>query len=113
MDQSPATNKANDGRWAKGTSGNQSCRPAGSRNKGTQALQEMLEGEAERITRKAIDLAVEGDLTAIRLCLERLGPVRKDRPVTIDLPPIQTVQQVSIAMETVSKAISEGQITPV
>jgi hypothetical protein len=82
----------NKGRWAKGTSGNQSGRPAGSRNKATEALQQMLEGEAERITRKAIDLALGGDLTAIRLCMERLLPPRKDRPVQIDLPPIETVE---------------------
>ena len=72
----------------------------------------MLEGEAERITRKAIDLAREGDLTAIRLCLERLLPPRKDRPVQVDLPPIETVADVALAMGTVSRAISEGQITP-
>jgi hypothetical protein len=104
--------KTNQGRWAKGTSGNQAGRPAGSRNKATEALQQLLEGEAERITRKAIDLALDGDLTAIRLCMERLLPPRKDRPVQVDLPPIETVGQVSLAMATVSRAISEGQITP-
>ena len=72
----------------------------------------MLEGEAEQITRKAIDLALAGDLTAIRLCMERLLPPRKDRPVQLDLPPIGTVGQVSLAMAAVSRAISEGQITP-
>ena len=102
----------NNGRWARGASGNPAGRPAGSRNKATQALQQMLEGEAERITRKAIDLALAGDLTAIRLCMERLLPPRKDRPVQIDLPPIETVGQVSLAMAAVSRAISEGQITP-
>ena len=72
----------------------------------------MLEGEAEEITRKAIDLALAGDLTAIRLCMERLLPPRKDRPVQLDLPPVVTVGQVSLAMAAVSRAISEGQITP-
>ena len=84
--------RTNQGRREKGTSGNQSGRPAGSQNKTTQALQQLLEGEAERITRKAIDLALAGDLSAIRLCRERLLPPRKDRPVQVDLPPIQTVE---------------------
>jgi hypothetical protein len=39
----------------------------------------MLEGEAEVITPKAIELAKAGDLTALRLCLDRLLPVRRDR----------------------------------
>jgi hypothetical protein len=112
MSNSLKAKKTKDGRWAKGTSGNRSGRPPGSRNKATQALQEMLEGEAEQITRKAIELAKAGDLLAIRLCMERLLPPRKDRPVQIDLPPIETLGQVSAAMATVSRAIGEGQITP-
>ena len=60
----------------------------------------MLEGEAERITRKVIDLALAGDLTAIRLCMERLLPPRKDRSIELDLPPIETVDQVSTAMKS-------------
>jgi hypothetical protein len=44
--------------------------------------------------------------------MERLLPPPKDRPVEIDLPPVQTVGQVSAALATVSRAISEGQITP-
>ena len=106
------TTNTDNGRWSKGTSGNPAGRPAGSRNKATQALQQMLEGEAEQITRKAIDLALAGDLTAIRLCMERLLPPRKDRPVQLDLPPIETVGQISLAMAAVSRAISEGEITP-
>ena len=100
------------GCWAKGTSGNQSGRPAGSRNKATVVLEQMLEGEAQRLTRKVIDLALGGDLTALRLCMERLVPPRKDRPIHLDLPPIQTVQQISMAMTSIAAAISEGQITP-
>ena len=75
-------------------------------------LEQMLEGEAQRLTRKVIDLALGGDLTALRLCMERLVPPRKDRPIHLDLPPIQTVQQISMAMTSIAAAISEGQITP-
>jgi hypothetical protein len=38
-----------------------------------------LDGEAEALTRKAIERALEGDTTALRLCLDRLLPPRKDR----------------------------------
>jgi hypothetical protein len=40
----------------------QSVRAPGSRNKVTLLIEELLEGEAEQLTRKAIDLALEGDL---------------------------------------------------
>jgi hypothetical protein len=75
-----SSKKTTEGRWAKDTSGNRSGRPAGSKNKSTDLLRQMLEGEAEDITRKAIDLALAGDLPAIRLFMERLLPPRKDGP---------------------------------
>jgi hypothetical protein len=46
----------------------------------------LLEGEAKALTRKAIELGLAGDTTALRLCLERLVPPRKDRPISLDLP---------------------------
>ena len=42
-------------------------RPEGSRNKATLAAQTLLDGEAEALTRKVIDLALSGDITALRL----------------------------------------------
>jgi Family of unknown function (DUF5681) len=63
-----------------GTSGNPAGRPRGSRNKTTMAAEALLDGEAEGITRKAIEKALEGDMGALRLCLERVLPPRRDRP---------------------------------
>ena len=44
-------------------------RPKGARNKVTVAVESLLDGEAEGLTRKAIELAMKGDTTALRLCL--------------------------------------------
>ena len=49
-------------------------RPEGSRNKATIALQSLLDAEGEKITRRAIEMALEGDVTAMRLVMERLIP---------------------------------------
>ena len=76
-------------------------------------MESLLEGEAEQLTQKAIELALNGDITALRLCLERLIPPRKDRPIHLILPPIENVQQISVAMARVSTAIGEGEITPI
>jgi Family of unknown function (DUF5681) len=100
------------GQFSKGTSGNPSGRPPGSRNQATLLMESLLEGEAEQLTRKAMELALAGDIAALRLCLERLIPPRKDRPIHLVLPPIENVQQISLAMARVSAAISEGEITP-
>lgn len=71
-----------------GQSGNPAGKPKGAKHRATQAMQELLEGEHERLTRKAVDLALEGDTTALRLCLDRLCPPYKSAaaPVNIALP---------------------------
>jgi hypothetical protein len=60
--------------FAKGRSGNPAGRRLGSRNKTTMAAQALLAGEAEALTRKAVEAALAGDPTAMRLCLERILP---------------------------------------
>jgi hypothetical protein len=95
-----------------GKSGNPSGRPAGSRNKATIALEALLDGEGEALTRKAIELAKAGDLTAMRLCLERIIPARKDRPVTFRLPPIKTASDAAKASAAIVTAVAEGDLTP-
>tara|TARA_R110000824_G_scaffold138933_2_gene303859 strand:+ start:485 stop:931 length:447 start_codon:yes stop_codon:yes gene_type:complete len=87
-------------------------RPKGARNKTTLAVEAMLDGEAEAITRKAIDMAMEGDGPAIRLCLERLLPARKDSPVVFALPPIATVLDAVTASTALLFAVADGDVTP-
>jgi len=74
------------GRFRKGQSGNPAGRRRGVRNKATEAAERLLEGEAEALARKAIERALEGDPTALRLCLDRLIPPRRGR--TVHLPSV-------------------------
>jgi hypothetical protein len=76
------------------------------------AAEALLEGEAERLTRKCIELALAGDTVALRLCLERIYPARKDRPVTFALPPINTARDAADVMSSVMNAVVAGQLTP-
>jgi hypothetical protein len=99
------------GRFQKGKSGNPSGRPAGSRNRATLALQEMMEGEAERITRKAIDMALAGDRLMIKLCLERLLPARKVQPAPLNLPKIEGPQDLPCVFNQVWQAVAEGTLS--
>jgi len=84
----------------------------GSRHRVTKAIEELLEGEHEGLTRKAIEKALEGDMAALRLCLERLAPPRKDAPVAFDLPPIRSIEDAQAASSAVLAAVSAGEITP-
>lgn len=87
-------------------------RPKGALNKVTLAVQALLDGQAEALTQKAIDLALGEDLTALRLCLERICPPRKSRPVNINLPSVETAVGIANAQNAVVQAIANGELTP-
>jgi hypothetical protein len=112
---SAAVNTAGEQRgrpFTRGQSGNPSGKPKGARHKTTLAVDALLDGEAETITRKAIELAKSGDTVALRLCLDRLAPVRKDRPVTFALPKIETTADLPKASAALLEAVASGELTP-
>jgi hypothetical protein len=76
-------------------------------------VEALLDGEAERLTRKAIELAKAGDLTALRICMDRIVPPRKDRPVTFDLPDIETAADAAVASAAIVRAVAVGEVTPI
>ena len=73
----------------------------------------LLEGEAEALTRKAVEMALAGDGVALRLCLDRIAPPRKDSPVTFPLPRMTTAQDAAQAAGAVLEAVSMGELTPI
>lgn len=87
-------------------------RPRGARHRTTLAIEELLQGEHEKLTRKAIDKALEGDTVALRLCLDRIAPSRKDAAISFDLPPIRTAEDTMSASAAVLAAVAAGEITP-
>jgi hypothetical protein len=95
-----------------GKSGNPNGRPQGSRNAATLALESLLDGQAGALTQKAIDLALAGDMAALRLCLERIIPPRKDRPVNFAFPKIENAKEAAATMSTVLAAVAAGDLTP-
>jgi hypothetical protein len=95
-----------------GQTANPAGRPKGSRNRATVALEKILEGDAESILRKAITLAQDGDPTAMRLCLDRLMPSRRDRPVIFELPAIETTEDLPKATNALLQAVAAGDLTP-
>lgn len=107
-----ATRKQRGRPFQKGKSGNPSGKPPGTRNKATRAMETLLDNEAENITRKAIELAKAGDGPALRLCMDRLLPPRRDRHVAFTLPPIECAADAASASAALLSAVSAGDITP-
>jgi hypothetical protein len=98
--------------FEKGQSGNPNGRPKGALNKATLAAQQLLDSEAQEITRKVIELAKQGNPMALKLCLERLLPRRKDRLISLNLPEVKTQSDVPQALKAILAAVSQGTITP-
>lgn len=99
-------------KWEKGgASPNPSGRPQGSRNKATLAVLAIMEDEGERISKKAVELALNGDMTAIKLVIERLIPVRKHRSLSIELPVLDSTENIIEAIKQVIMAASTGEIS--
>ena len=87
-------------------------RPKGSRNRATLALEALLDGEAEALTRKAVEMAMSGDTTAMRLVMDRIMPPRKERPVLFTLPKLESAGDAVKATAALVEAVSVGDITP-
>jgi len=87
-------------------------RVRGSRNRITVAIESLLEGQHEALTKAAIDKALEGDTTALRLCLDRLAPPRKDAPISFEMPPVRSVADAVEASAAVLAAVAVGEVTP-
>jgi hypothetical protein len=98
--------------FAPGQSGNPAGRPVGARHKTTRAIEALLEGQHEALTQAAINKALEGDTTALRLCLDRIAPPRKDAPVSFTLPPIKTAADTVLASSSLLEAVAAGEVTP-
>lgn len=110
--QPEKTGRQQAGKFAPGVSGNPDGRPRGARHKTTLAIEALLEGQHEALTQKAIDMALAGDGPALRLCLDRLAPPRKDAPISITLPPVRSAEDAVEASAQVLSAVAGGEITP-
>jgi hypothetical protein len=93
-------------------SGNPAGKKAGTRHKATQAALALLSGEAEGLTRKAVELALAGDVTALRLCLERLVPPCREAPVSLDLPSLATRADTGHVLAFLLAEVGRGELTP-
>jgi len=101
-----------DTRFKPGQSGNPAGKRPGTRSKSTMAALSLLEGEAQALTRKAIDAALGGDMMALRLCIDRIIAPVKSRPLNISLPEITDASDLPKITGALLGAVATGQIDP-
>src|SRR5262249_37449730 len=80
-------------------------------NRATVAAEALLDGEAGALTRKAIELAKQGDITALRLCLDRVVAPRRERHIQFRLPELRSVSDATGAMWAIIDAVAIGDLT--
>lgn len=95
-----------------GESGNPAGKKPGTRNKATQMVLALMEDGAREIAEAVIMAAKNGDLTAARLVLDKLTPPARERPISLDLPDIDTAKGVSEAQGIILKALGGGELLP-
>jgi Family of unknown function (DUF5681) len=95
-----------------GQSGNPAGKPKGTRHRATMLAERLLDGEAEAMLRTVIEKAKQGDMAALRLCLDRIVPPRRDRPVHFKIPALNSAGDASRAMAAITSAVASGELTP-
>lgn len=97
--------------FQRGQSGNPAGKPKGAKDKRTE-LRELLKPHAGKPVKKVVDLALAGDVTALRICIDRLiPPVREDR-LSISLPAVSDVAGCSSAQARIMEAVASGELLP-
>jgi hypothetical protein len=99
----PASEKRPTEEWAAAGVGPSSC--------GMRLAQAQLDQCAGALISKAIDLAERGNVAALRLCMERVLPARKDRPVAFEFPAIESAADAAKILGAVIAAMARGDVT--
>ena len=105
------------GRWLKGQSGNPSGTATGSRHRATLDAEQLMNGNGQAITQRCVELALAGDSTALKLCVERLIPVKREMPIEVALPSLTgndapDLAQVIEAERRIIGAVAAGELLP-
>ena len=92
-----------------GESGNPDGRPKGSKDKRTQ-YRELFEPHADSLIEKVIEMALAGDTTCLKMCIDRLvSPFRaKDDTVTLD----DIEGTLTEKGEKIINAMGKGELSP-
>ena len=86
-------------------------RPKGSRHRAYEVLEAVGEANSTGILNVLVEAALSGDMTAIKIIMDRMWPAPKGRLVPLPLPPIHNLDDLAKAHMAVTRALAEAQIT--
>jgi Family of unknown function (DUF5681) len=98
--------------FQRGQSGNPAGRRAGARNRTSALAMHLMDQDAEGVILALIKAARGGDVAAIRLVLERVAPLPRNRPVQFDMPGIMAPSDIVTALGAVAEAVAAGELSP-
>src|SRR5471032_1884779 len=112
MTKSPPekTGRKQDGRFQRGVSGNPTGKPSGARHKTTIIAEKLMQADAAEVIRTVIQKAKDGDMVAARIVVDRICPIRRGAPVSIELPSIKTAEGVADAMNALLSEMADGNV---
>jgi hypothetical protein len=98
--------------FQRGQSGNPNGRRPGARNRTSALALKLMDADAEPVILALIKAARGGDVAAIKLVLERVAPLPRNRPVQFDMPAIETSADLGAAMGAILQAAADGALAP-
>ncbi|HEY9146832.1 MAG TPA: DUF5681 domain-containing protein [Thiobacillus sp.] len=104
-EEQPARDAA--GRFLAGTSGNPRGRPPTS-----ERIRQMLQPHETELVEAAVFFGVNGDTTALRLCLERLAPPPRPQSDPVVIPGLAEAATLTDKAKAVVDAVGNGLVSP-
>lgn len=87
-------------------------RPKGSRNKKAAQAQEILDQYTEPLMKKCVAKALEGNVRALSLCMERILPSPREPGVRLKIPKLIKVEDIDVALQKLLEEIAKGDMSP-
>jgi hypothetical protein len=102
--------RQSNGRFAPGNLGGPG-RPRGAVSAAAAALDQAAVDSHAELMQVVLDQARAGNLEATKMLWSRIWPVRRGRPVAVDVPPMTTESDAAPALASVTEAVLSGEIT--
>lgn len=97
--------------FSKGVSGCPSGRPKGILDKRVDRAK-LFASNADALISKVIQLALDGDVAALRICIDRISPVKKRESLDFELPDRITFTNLPEVQRLILASALDGKISP-
>ena len=94
------------GRWLPGKSPNPLGRPAK-----TAKVNILLEGHRGELVQKALDMALDGDTTALKICLDRIAPIPKTTQPKVTITGFEHAAGLLAKCNVLISSVASGEVS--